>query len=209
MPNSGVARLTIGIDTNAAMNMPATNTVPRLARRSALASVDRMKAHRRQFEIFAAEQIGGGEKEDHHAEAGKQQEGQGAQIDEERQQRGLERLRARRAATAARRRADRPDSVRARHARRSRRRKSSRPATSPPASGKSRRRTARSPSATVRTQPSTTTGQCTNRAEVAFDPLAAGARQPDQQPVERDAEHHQKGDRQADRLEQHRRGTAA
>jgi hypothetical protein len=28
MPNSGVARLTIGIDTNAAMNMPATKTVP-------------------------------------------------------------------------------------------------------------------------------------------------------------------------------------
>ena len=28
MPNSGVARLTIGIDTNAAMNRPAMNTVP-------------------------------------------------------------------------------------------------------------------------------------------------------------------------------------
>ena len=28
MPNSGVARLTIGIDTKAAMNMPATKTVP-------------------------------------------------------------------------------------------------------------------------------------------------------------------------------------
>ena len=38
MPNKGVARLTIGIDTKAAMNMPATKTVPACRLRSALAS---------------------------------------------------------------------------------------------------------------------------------------------------------------------------
>ena len=38
MPNSGVARLTIGIDTNAAMNSPAVKTVAAFALRIALAS---------------------------------------------------------------------------------------------------------------------------------------------------------------------------
>src|SRR6185503_405075 len=38
MPNSGVARLTIGIDTKAAMNRPAVNTVAALSLRIALAS---------------------------------------------------------------------------------------------------------------------------------------------------------------------------
>ena len=38
MPNSGVARLTTGIDTKAAMNRPAVNTVAALSLRIALAS---------------------------------------------------------------------------------------------------------------------------------------------------------------------------
>ena len=38
MPNSGVARLTIGIETKAAMNRPAVNTVAALSLRIALAS---------------------------------------------------------------------------------------------------------------------------------------------------------------------------
>src|SRR5262249_43319097 len=38
VPNTGVAKLTIGIDTKPAMNRPATNTVPPWYRRSAFAS---------------------------------------------------------------------------------------------------------------------------------------------------------------------------
>jgi hypothetical protein len=38
VPNSGVARLRIGIDTKAAMNRPAVNTVVWWIRRSAFAS---------------------------------------------------------------------------------------------------------------------------------------------------------------------------
>ncbi len=38
MPNSGVARLTIGIDTNAAITSPAAKMIPAFCRRIALAS---------------------------------------------------------------------------------------------------------------------------------------------------------------------------
>jgi hypothetical protein len=37
MPNNGVARLTIGIETNAAITSPAVNTSPAFSWRSALA----------------------------------------------------------------------------------------------------------------------------------------------------------------------------
>ncbi len=45
----------------------------------------RPEAHGGELEIFAAENIGGGEEEDHRAEAGEQQERRGAQIDHDRQ----------------------------------------------------------------------------------------------------------------------------
>jgi hypothetical protein len=62
--NSGVARLTIGIDTKAAMNMPATKTV---------------------LEIFAPEQKCGGEEKDHGADTGEQQERHRDEIDQDRE----------------------------------------------------------------------------------------------------------------------------
>ena len=55
MPNKGVARLTIGIDTKAAMMSPAAKIVAALSRRIALASCRRAEAHRGEFEIFAAQ----------------------------------------------------------------------------------------------------------------------------------------------------------
>ena len=53
MPNSGVARLTIGIDTNAAMNSPAVKTVAALRLAHRLGFRRRAKPHRREFEVFA------------------------------------------------------------------------------------------------------------------------------------------------------------
>ena len=89
MPNRGVARLTIGIDTNAAMNSPPRTRSTRCALRIALASATRAKAHRGELEIFAAEDIGGGEEEHEHAGAGEEDERQRDQIDQDREQRGL------------------------------------------------------------------------------------------------------------------------
>ena len=81
MPNNGVARLTIGIDTKAAMNRPARKTVPWCALAQALCLGRRPEAHGGELEIFAAEEVGGGEEEDHRPETREQQERQRHQID--------------------------------------------------------------------------------------------------------------------------------
>src|SRR5271155_2858269 len=49
----------------------------------------RPETHGGQLEIFAPENVGGGEKEDHHAKTGKQQKRHRAEIDDDRQQRRL------------------------------------------------------------------------------------------------------------------------
>src|ERR1019366_5670992 len=72
MANSGVARLTIGIETNTAISRPARKTWARWARRIALASPGRAEAHRRQQEVFPAKQVGVGE--EHDGEAGSRDE---------------------------------------------------------------------------------------------------------------------------------------
>ena len=50
----------------------------------------RVEAHGGKLEIFAAEQKGGGKEEDHHAEAGEQQEWHRHEIDRDGQQCGLD-----------------------------------------------------------------------------------------------------------------------
>ena len=90
MPNSGVARLTIGIDTNAAITSPAVKIVAALSRRIALASAGRAKPHRREFEIFASQQPGGRDEECDETGAGNEHEGQRNQIDQHGEQRGLD-----------------------------------------------------------------------------------------------------------------------
>ena len=72
MPNSGVARLTIGIDTKAAMNEPAVKTVDWFAATPWLPQAGENAPP--QVGIFAAQQIGGGDEQNQKAEAGEQDE---------------------------------------------------------------------------------------------------------------------------------------
>ena len=93
MANSGVARLTIGIDTNSAISSAGDEHRAAVRTAHRLGFLRRAEAHGGEQEIFAAEQIGGGEEHHHEAEAGEQQERHRAEIDEDAQQRGLECLR--------------------------------------------------------------------------------------------------------------------
>ena len=90
MPNNGVARLTIGIDTNAAMNRPAVNTVAALSLRIALASAGERKRIAASSKYSRPSSQAVAMKKIDEAGAGEQHEGQRDQIDQDRQQRGLD-----------------------------------------------------------------------------------------------------------------------
>ena len=74
MANNGVARLTIGIDTNIAISRPARKICVAIGAAHRLGLRGRAKAHRGEQEIFPAEQIGVGEEHDDEAEPGDEQE---------------------------------------------------------------------------------------------------------------------------------------
>ena len=95
--------------------------------------LDRMKAHRGEQEIFAAEQVAFATKKIRKPSPANSRNGTAHEIDEQRQQRGLHALDAGASTPGPACRADRPDSACARPRRRSRRRRSSRRTPSPPA----------------------------------------------------------------------------
>ena len=85
MPNSGVARLTIGIDTNAAMISPAVNTIAALSLRIALASAGGRNRIAASSKYSRPKQPCGGDEERDEAGAGDEHERQRDQVDQDRQ----------------------------------------------------------------------------------------------------------------------------